>query len=201
MVVRSSSGGRFGGGYTDLSNGSTIDWYSGSGGGGFKMTPDQAIDAGSDILSGIMSYNAEMKVARAKRAWQAYSNTMVDLSNAVSQNTITDNSLLSETAFAQEAIDIRRQKLVAAASTEVQAAAAGVKGGSVDRAMVMISRSAAEADRNRQIKRESTLMAFEQQRVNSGLRAAMQKDYSYIPKPSFAAKMFTAITNSAKAMM
>lgn len=171
-----------------------MDW-------GFKdsqnITGGDMFRAGSDLLSGIMSYNSQMKTAKAKRAWQAYSNTMVDLSNAVSQNTITDNTLMAEASFAQEAIDIRRQNLVASASTEVQAAAAGVKGNSVERSLVMVSRNAAEAERNRQIKRESTLMAFQQQRVNAGLQAAMQKDYSYIPKPSFLGTMFESVSKAA----
>lgn len=156
---------------------------------------------GLNIIGGIMDYNADMKAAKAKRAWQAYSNTMVSLSNALSQNVITDNTIMAEAQSAQAAIDIKRNNLLASASTEVQAAAAGTAGNSVERSMTMLNRNAAEAERNRQIQRENLLMGFDQQRVNSGLQAAMQKDYSYIPKPSFGQYMFKAFANSASGFM
>lgn len=144
-------------------------------------------------------YNADLLQWTAQKAWQNYSNTMVRLSDSVNQNAITTNEILSQRAFADQALKIKQGSMVAQARTEVAAAAAGVKGRSVNQAMFDVQRNAANRERERQDGFVAANLAFDQQRLQSSMGAQMQQDYSYLPKPKSSTYYLDAAIQSAGA--
>lgn len=155
--------------------------------------------AGQTLLnlgSAAMSYKADKAQAAAQRAWQAYSNKMVDLSATVSQNAITTNELLAADAFTNQAFQLRTDTIFSRAQAEVSAAAAGVKGRSVNLSVRQVLRNSAAREAERQENFRTTMLGFDQQRKQVAMSAAMQKDYSYIPKPKAASYFLSAVSNS-----
>lgn len=151
---------------------------------------------GLNFLSAETNKMVDETAAKAGRLVQQFNNTMVRLSDANNQNAITTNQMLSNEAFADQALMIRKGGLIAAAKTETMAAAAGVKGRSVNQAMFDVQRNAAQRDYQRQVAQKNQNLAFDQQRVNSALGAEMNQDYSYIPKPRAASYYLQAGVNS-----
>lgn len=153
--------------------------------------------AASNMLSAGAKYGADKAEYKAKKAWQAYRNTMTNLSNAVSQNAITSNEILSNAAFARQAMHLQKATMATEGSVEASAAAAGVKGKSVNQVVLSVQRSSAEQERERQIQLETSWMASDQQRVNSAMSAAMQQDYTYLPKPKASTYFLEAAMKTA----
>ena len=153
---------------------------------------------GMNAASSLLSFGAQSAQAKAQRAWQAYSNTMVRLSDAQNQNAITTNEVLAMKASTEESIDIQKDFLQSSASAEVAAAAAGVTGRSVSQAMFDIQRSANLAQSRREESLRNQFLSFDAQRKQSTMSAAMQQDHSYIPKPSLASSLLQAGINSAQ---
>lgn len=158
-----------------------------------------AANVGMNMLSAGQSYAADKAQYKASKAWQAYSNTMVRLSDAVNQNAITTNTLMAGDAFAEQALQIRKGGILASAQVETQAAAAGVKGRSVNQAMFDVQRNAAARESERQQSFKNTMLSFDQQRLQSSMSAEMQQDYSYIPKPKAASYILNAAMKSFSA--
>jgi hypothetical protein len=154
------------------------------------------LSLGLNLASAFGSYQADKAAAKAAQAWQAYSNTMLRLSDGLNQNAITTNEILSQQAFADQAIGIKQSNILTQAQAEVSAAAAGVKGTSVDDVMRDINRSAAVAENKRQNDLNASYLAFDQQRQSSAMSAAMQQDYSYIPKPKLGSYLLKAAAAS-----
>lgn len=150
--------------------------------------------SGLSMVSSLMSYSAQSQQAKAAQAWQDYQNKMVNLSNAVNQNAINTNETLSNEAFANQAFNLQRGGLVSEAHAEVSAAAAGVKGRSVNDAIVDAQRTTAQQEYQRQQAFVNAGLSFDQQRIQSTQSAAMNQDYSYIPQPSLGASLFSGIT-------
>lgn len=151
---------------------------------------------GLNFASAFGSYQADKAASKAARAWQAYSNTMVRLSDAVNQNAITTNEILSMQTFADQAIGIKQSNILTTAQAEVSAAAAGVKGVSVDDVMRDINRTAAVAENQRQNDFAAANLQFDQQRQSSVMSAAMQQDYTYIPRPKLGSYLLNAAAKS-----
>lgn len=155
-----------------------------------------AASTGMNMLQGMMNYNADKAQAKAQRAWQKYSNKMVDLSNSVNQNAINTNELLAADSFAAQAVQLQTDTALTTAKAETIAAAAGVKGRSVDRTLHQIMNNSAQREAERQEAFRVSKLGFEQQRQQMAMSAAMQKDYSYIPKPKAASYLLGAAMNS-----
>lgn len=151
---------------------------------------------GLNFLSANESYKADKAQAKAQRAWQAYSNTMTRLSDSVNQNAVTTNQLMAQDAFASQALDLRKESFITQAKVETAAAAAGVKGRSVTQTMFSVQRNAANREAERAQQFQNTMLAFDQQRQNSTMTAAMNMDYSYIPKPKAATYFLNAAQKS-----
>lgn len=154
------------------------------------------LSLGLNLAGGYMSYQADKASAKAAKAWQAYSNTMARLSDGINQNAITTNEILSEQAFADQAIGIKQSNILTQAQAEVSAAAAGVKGISVDDVHRDINRNAAVAENQRQNNLVAARLSFDQQRLSSSMSAAMQQDYSYIPSPKLGSYLLGAVQKS-----
>ena len=135
--------------------------------------------------SGMMSlgqtwsnYFAEETKAANQRAYQSWSNSMTDLSNAVNQDAITLNQIQYIDASAQQANDIQEKGMTAAGAVQANAAAAGVRGNSVQVNMAHIEGAAASAEYIRQREFKYALLGFDQSRTTSTLMTAMNKNYS-----------------------
>lgn len=156
-----------------------------------------AMAVGINLAAARVHYDADMVTAKAQQAWQNYSNTMVDLSNSLTQNSIVQNEVMSQQSFTEQAIDIKKDYLQTEATAEVSAAAAGVKGRSVNQALFDVQRTANIAEGRRQTALENAYASFDQQRMQANDQAARSKDYSYIPKPSFGTYALDAVSKAA----
>jgi hypothetical protein len=155
-----------------------------------------AVSAGLNLLGAASQYAGDKAQAKAQQAWQKYTNKMTDLSATVSQNAITSNTLLAADAFTNQAFQLRQDSIFTRAKVEASAAAAGVKGRSVNLAVRQVLRNSGAREAERQENFRTTMLGFDQQRMQVALSAAMQKDYSYIPKPKFASYFLSAATNT-----
>ena len=156
-----------------------------------------AAQVGMSALGAASQYSADKAANKAQRAWQQYSNTMLRLSDAVSQNAITTNQLLTQEGFANEALQIDKNSLFAQAKLEVSAAAAGVKGRSVNQAMFDVQRNAGAREYERQQSFKNANFAFDNQRLSSSMNAEMQQDRTYLPKPKAASYVLNAAAQVA----
>jgi len=155
-----------------------------------------AAQVGLNFLSAGMQYKAAKAQAAAQKAWQEYSNKMARLSNSMNQNAITVNEILAMEAFADQAVQLKKGGIIGAAKVETAAAAAGVKGRSVNQAMFDVQRGVAQREAQRQQSFKNAKLAFDQQRVQSSMSAEMQQDYTYIPKPQAASYFLSALSSS-----
>lgn len=158
-------------------------------------TPDTlgAIGTIGSSVAGIVSgYKADLGQYKTRKAFQNYHNSMVNLSNAVSQNAITINQIATENELIEESVNIQMDAMSAKASAEVMAAAAGVKGGSVEGSLFDINRNAARAEFKRSETFKLSQLNFDYQRTVTALGAEMQQDRSYIAKPSLATSILGA---------
>lgn len=150
-----------------------------------------------DFIAAEANYQADKAQWKAQTAWQKYRNTMVNLSNSINQNAITQNEILAQQAFADQALKIKKGSLMSTARAEVAAAAAGVKGRSVNQAMLDVKRNAANREYERQVSFTNANLAFDQQRLQSKMSADMQQDYTYLPKPNSASYYLNAFIKTA----
>ena len=155
-----------------------------------------AASAALNMLSAGQQAKADKAQANAQRAWQAYSNKMIDLSATVSQNAITTNQILASNALSNQAFELRRESIFTRARVEASAAAAGVKGRSVNLSIRQVMGNSARREVERQEDFRTTMLGFEQQRMGVAMQAAMQKDYSYIPQPKSSSYYLGAIMNT-----
>ena len=141
---------------------------------------------GLQVLGAVGSHMQKEAMAKYQRGIQRYNNKMVNLSNAMNQNAITDNLSTQRSKFARMAVDLEASKLASVASAEVSAAAANMSGNSVKQTIMDIQSHAAGKEFNRKTELNSMLAAGDQQRNNSSMSAKMQQSYNYIPGPSAA---------------
>lgn len=149
-----------------------------------------------DFTQTSLEYGADSAQSKAQRAWQDYSNKMTDLSASVSQNAVTTNQILAEDALTEQGIEIKTTSLLTRAKLEANAAGAGVKGKTVKRGLHQVISKASAREFDRQQRTAATLLAFEQQRKGIAISAAMQKDYSFIPRPKSASYFLGAFTKT-----
>lgn len=150
------------------------------------------VSGGLHWASAGLNLEADKTESKLNRAWQKYSNTMIELSHSTSANAITTNEILSQHAFADQALVGKKTSILTQAKVEVAAAAAGVKGRSVNQAMFDVQRNAGAREAERQRSLSNANLAFDQQRLMGRMSANMQKDYSPIPKPNAASYYLNA---------
>lgn len=153
---------------------------------------------GLNFLSAGLNYQADKAKAKAQKKWQAYTNAMTNISNAMNQSAISQNESMAVEQSLMEAVNIQRGGILTEAKAEVQAAAAGVAGRSVNQTILDIQSNAAAKERARQINLENTLSGYAQQRTQSAFQAQLNQDYSFIAKPSASTALFGAAMDSMK---
>ena len=127
--------------------------------------------------------------ARMQKAEQEYRNTMAALSSAQSQNVVTINEINVRDAGIQVGEMQQQQSLADRGSAEVGAAAAGVRGTSVQLIQRDILASAARANKSRLDQLQQQFASFGQERRNIEVHRAYNKDVSVIPKPTAASAL------------
>lgn len=141
--------------------------------------------AAAMAASAIAKFAGDSANAKAQKKIQRYKNKMTNLAAAMSMNSITENEAMAVQQSARQAVAMRRDEMSTLGSTAVAAAAAGVKGNSVNLSVVDVQRNAGRAERDRQIDLEQQFLQFQQQRQSTVLSAAQGQDISYIPRPNF----------------
>ena len=156
-----------------------------------------AVQAAMQVAGAVAQYKGDKAQAKAAQRMQDYRNKMLSISNAMNQNSITTNTSLAIQQSARQAVYMRRDELSTLGSTAVSAAAAGVKGRSVNATLLDVQRNAGYAERQRSEDLELQFLQYDQERLNSSLSATMQTDLSYIPKPKLSSYLIKAAGNIA----
>lgn len=162
------------------------------------MWAELALSGGLAALRTGMQYKQAKEDAEAKKAWQAYKNTMTQLSNANNQNILTTNENIAAGASRAQAFAIDRSEYLTSAQAEVAAAADGVGGRSVNAVMFDVERNATMAQSRRKQDLQAQFMQIDNQRKQSDFSAAMQMDYSPIPEPNPATYALNFATDMTK---
>lgn len=162
-------------------------------------TTGQHVQAGTSFLSAFMSYRGDKAQYKAQKAIQEYRNKMTNIANAINQNAITQNTTLAIQQSARQAVNMRRDELTTAGSTAVAAAAAGVRGRSVNATLMDVQRKAGLLEKQRTDDLEQFFMQARQQRLSSALSAVQNQDLTYIPKPRLSTYLISAASNAAQA--
>lgn len=149
-----------------------------------------------NVLSASGQYRADKRRYKAQKALQDYNNKMTRIADAMNQNAITTNTTLAIQQSARTAVNLRREELTRMGASTVAAAAAGVRGRSVNNTLLNIQRGAGLKEKARQTDLEQQFLQFTQQRRGSALSAVQNQDLSYISKPSFATYMLGAVKQS-----
>lgn len=139
---------------------------------------------GLSAIQSVTDFAISKETAKLDRAVQAYTNTMSALSAANANNTTTLNEVQSLDASLRQGLDIQRAQITATGAAKAAAGAAGVAGGSVDSVMRGLRSSAARAQYARTTQTKMQMRAFGQERRNTAVNQAMNKDITVIPKPS-----------------
>lgn len=127
--------------------------------------------------------------AKAQAKYQAWRNAMAQISNAHTQNAITDNTVSQIQQSARQAMGIQRTGMEAQGASEVQAAAAGVTGRSVAATERNLERQTMHAEEGRRQTLQDVFANERVQRMNSAMQATLGQSYSYVPQPSSASSM------------
>lgn len=150
-----------------------------------------------DAIAAGMDYRADKAQWKAQTAIKAYRNKMTNIANAINQNAITQNTTLAIQQSARQAVHMRRDELSTLGSTAVAAAAAGVRGRSVNATLMDVQRQAGLLEKQRTDDLEQYFLQTRQQRLGSALSAVQNQDLSYLPKPKFGQYLMRAAVNSA----
>lgn len=126
---------------------------------------------------------------------QAYRNTMNRLSAARSENAVTVNQVRTRDAAVQAATMIQRQAITDQAQAEVDAAAAGVTGNSVEMAVRDLKASAGRARYAQERQANQQLAELREQKTSIAISAITNTDVQVIPRPSIGAMLLGAGTN------
>lgn len=152
-------------------------------------------EMGLNFVSGIGAFLVDKQEAKLQQSIQRYKATMAALSAANSKNAITINENRSQDQKTNADLSIQAAAMQERAAFDVEAAAAGVIGRSVD-----IGRSQLAADAGRA--RTSLERQYDQQRAQYGQQRReidLQKIYSAditpIKSPSLGASLFGIATN------
>lgn len=139
---------------------------------------------GLSAINSVSGFFVGREQYKMERAMQAYNNTMSALSAAQANNVTTLNEIQANDAATRQEQEIQRELMIAEGQAKVAAGAAGVTGGSVEGVMRGLRSSAARAKYATDVQLEQQLNAFNQERRNTAISKAMNKDISVIPKPS-----------------
>jgi hypothetical protein len=147
-------------------------------------------EMGLNFVSGLGKFAIGRTQAKVDAAIRKYKETMSALSAANSKNAITLNEISSQdqTTFAR--LSIQTAEMQERAAFDVEAAAAGVIGRSVDIGRVALEGDAARARTSLERQADQQRMQYGQQRKEIDLQRIYSADITPIQKPSLGATMF-----------
>jgi len=126
---------------------------------------------------------------------QSYRNTMSKLSAARSLNAVTVNEARAGDAATVADVMIQKQSMQDQAQQEVDAAAAGVKGNSVEMAARDLRASAGRARFAQKRQYHQQMADISNQRTSIAIGAITNQDIQVIPRPSVGSMLLGAGTN------
>ncbi len=147
-------------------------------------------EMGLNFFSGLGQFAIARQQAKLEASVQKYKETMAALSAANSKNAITsnENATMDQAVFAR--LSLQTQEMQDRAAFDVEAAATGVIGRSIDIGRRALGGDAARARTGLERQTQATLRQYGQQRREVDLQRIYSKDVSPISKPSFGAALF-----------
>lgn len=139
---------------------------------------------GLSIGEAANSYASGLIASSLANKMRKYRNKMLEITAAMTGNTITLNQIATRDASVRLQFEIAKQAAQDQGSAEVAAAAAGVAGQSVNAAMRGLRSSAAAAQAARKAQRRSEFTAHSQERKNLAMSTLLGKDITITSKPS-----------------
>ena len=141
---------------------------------------------GNQVIGAVSNHFLAKTQAKMQQDAQEHRNVMSSISAALQQNSVTH----AEISTIDQATQLKQQIAVASiqdkGNAEVNAAAAGVAGNSVDQTMRGLERSALQANYARIRNTRSQMQAHGQDRTNITLSKIYGKDITVFQKPSVA---------------
>lgn len=154
-----------------------------------------------DALAMGAKYLGDKAQNKAQKKLQAYKNKMTNIANSINQNTITSNTTLAIQQSAKQAVFMRKDELSSLGASAVSAAAAGVRGKSVNASLIKVKQNAAGLEKQRADDLQGYFYQATNQRLSSSLSAVQNQDLSYLPKPKLAGYLLDfAVQQGNKAM-
>lgn len=150
---------------------------------------------GLSLASSWGQYQSASITADLQERIQAYRNTMSKLSAARSLNAVTVNEARAGDAATQADVMIQQQAMRDQSRQEVDAAAAGVTGNSVEMAARDLRASAGRARFAQKRQHHQQMTDMSNQRTTIAIGAITNQDVQVIPKPSIGGMLLGAGTN------
>jgi hypothetical protein len=154
-----------------------------------------AAQMGMSLVDSWGDYQMTKIQTEAQEKIQAYRNTMNMLSAARSQNAITTNQVRVRDAAKRAEEVIQRTALIDQSKAEVNAAAAGVAGNSVEMTMRDLRASAGRASYAQRRAAFTQMADMSEQKTSVAIAAITNTDVQVIPKPSAGMALLGAGTN------
>lgn len=139
---------------------------------------------GLSVGQAATSFASDMIASSLANKMRKYRNTMLEITAAMTGNTITLNQIATRDASVRLQFEIAKAASKDQGSAEVAAAAAGVAGRSVDSSMRGLRASAAAAQAGRKAVRDSEFRAHSQERKNLAMSTLLGRDISISSRPS-----------------
>ena len=149
----------------------------------------KGLKMGVAAIGGVTNYLVQGVQARMNESAQEFSNTMRKISSAQQLNAAARSTAQIQDKAVRLGQSMSEKSMQDIGSAEVNAAAAGVEGGSVDRALLGLRRSALGAQDARLRNRDSALLGVEQQKKGIRLAGIFGEDISVIPRPNPASAL------------
>jgi thymidine phosphorylase len=147
-------------------------------------TSDKLSQAGASLATTIGGFIAASKQAKSDKKWQKYNNAMVRIQEGMNQNALTTNENIMREQHLEKIFNIQKSQLATTASVEVQAAASGTIGRSVNHVLFDVARNAAQARQRADEEFEYQKVGIDSQRINSAMNAQLSLDLRKISGPS-----------------
>lgn len=154
-----------------------------------------ASQMGMSLVGGWGQYATASIQANLQTKIQDYRNTMSRLSSARAENAITVNEVRVRDASMQADDLIQRTAMKDQARAEVDAAAAGVSGNSVEMIARDLKASAGRASYAQRRQANQQLAELDEQRTSTAIAGITNQDVQVIPKPSVGSLLLGAGTN------
>ena len=143
----------------------------------------------AEVVGGVAAASTRKIQADMNAASQAYGNTMRKISTSQNLNAVTQNTIAVEDKARRLEGVLQQQSIKDSAAAEVNAAAAGVAGGSVQQTLLGLRRSALNAQNARMRNLVSAQFSADKQKSNIRLAGIMGEDISVLQRPSVASSL------------